>query len=80
MSGEKKKKDKKGCWLWPVAHWVVREQICSLENRFEVLMNEESPNVINTIEHRLNQPVANTAYWRPRLSRQRHSAQSTGLW
>ncbi|XDV16393.1 hypothetical protein PO909_016130 [Leuciscus waleckii] len=50
-----------------------------LENRFEVLMNvnEESPNVMNVIEHRLNQPVANTdANWRSRSSRQRHSAQS----
>ena len=51
-----------------------------LENRFEVLMNvnEESPNVMNVIEHRLNGPVANTdANWRSRSSRQRHSAQST---
>ncbi|XDV11987.1 hypothetical protein PO909_000760 [Leuciscus waleckii] len=50
-----------------------------LENRFEVVMNvnEESPNVMNVIEHRLNQPVANTdANWRSRSSRQRHSAQS----
>ncbi|XDV11244.1 hypothetical protein PO909_000230, partial [Leuciscus waleckii] len=50
-----------------------------LENRFEVLMNvnEESPNVMNVIEHRLNGPVANTdANWRSRSSRQRHSAQS----
>lgn len=49
-----------------------------LENRFEALMNEESPNIINVIKHRLNQPVANTdANWRSRSSRQRHSAQST---
>ncbi|XP_077087595.1 uncharacterized protein LOC143739179 [Siphateles boraxobius] len=48
-----------------------------LENRFEVLMNEESPNLMNVIEHRLNQPVANTdANWGSRSSRQRHSAHS----
>ncbi|XDV41134.1 hypothetical protein PO909_010052 [Leuciscus waleckii] len=40
-------------------------------------VNEESPNTMNMIEHRLNQPVANTdANWRSRSSRQRHSAQS----
>ena len=50
-----------------------------LENRFELLMNvnEEFPNVMNVIEHRLNQPVANTdANGRSRPSRQRLSAQS----
>ncbi|XP_028971229.2 uncharacterized protein LOC114829678 [Esox lucius] len=49
-----------------------------LENRFDVLLNEESPNLKNVFEHRLNQPVANSkANRRSRLSRQRHSAQST---
>jgi len=40
-----------------------------LENRFEVLMNEES---FNEIEHRLNQPVASNA--NSRSSKQQHSA------
>jgi len=43
-----------------------------LENRFEVLMNEES---FNEIEHRLNQPVASNA--NSRSSKQQHSAKST---
>jgi len=41
-------------------------------------MNEESLNLMNVIEHRLSQPVANTdANWCSKSSRQRHSAQST---
>jgi len=49
-----------------------------LENRFEVLMNEESLNLMNVIDQRLSQLLANTdANWHSRSSRQRHSAQST---
>jgi len=39
-------------------------------------MNEESLNLMNVIEHRLNQPVANTANWHASSNRQRHSAQA----